>query len=99
MIDDWHFDDGVEKLNAPMVSCLISENANVWPINTTVYLLQPFLLILQLLETLGRGGWRLIFIFQWGIESCSREIKKGPRFTQIPADISALDNLKTTHEP
>lgn len=38
-IDDWHFDGRMEKLNTPMISHLIYQNANAWQINTTVYLL------------------------------------------------------------
>lgn len=35
----WHFDGGMEKLNTPMISHLIYQNANARRINTTVYLL------------------------------------------------------------
>lgn len=63
-IDDWHFDGGMEKLNTPPVSHLIYWNANEWPINTTVYLLQLSLLILQLLEVSG-GCEDFIYLFSF----------------------------------
>lgn len=55
-IDDWHFDGGMEKLNTPMISHLIYQNANARRINTTVYLLHRLFADIAIARNVGRGG-------------------------------------------